>query len=123
MVTFVKMQIIFLFRFSETSLEKGDKINPPVVVIMLGWAGCKDRYLDKYSAIYLQKVNIIFFVQKFTLQLLSLSLNERTILLADSEINKKKKIPGVVSSLFPQKTYSEFLKYQMKNQFLHENST
>ncbi|XP_026563101.1 transmembrane protein 53 [Pseudonaja textilis] len=43
-------------RTSETSLEKGDKIHPSVVVvIMLGWAGCKDRYLEKYSAIYLQK--------------------------------------------------------------------
>uniref|UniRef100_A0A8C5SUB7 Transmembrane protein 53 n=1 Tax=Laticauda laticaudata TaxID=8630 RepID=A0A8C5SUB7_LATLA len=42
-------------RTAETSLEKGDKVHPPVVVIMLGWAGCKDRYLEKYSAIYLQK--------------------------------------------------------------------
>ncbi|XP_026521530.1 transmembrane protein 53 [Notechis scutatus] len=43
-------------RTSETYLEKGDKIHPSVVVvIMLGWAGCKDRYLEKYSAIYLQK--------------------------------------------------------------------
>ncbi|XP_007444286.1 transmembrane protein 53 [Python bivittatus] len=43
-----------LERSAETPVEKGDKINRPVV-IMLGWAGCKDRYLEKYSAIYLQK--------------------------------------------------------------------
>lgn len=27
------------------------------VVILLGWAGCQDRYLAKYSAIYSQKVS------------------------------------------------------------------
>uniref|UniRef100_A0A6J0SRE3 Transmembrane protein 53 n=1 Tax=Pogona vitticeps TaxID=103695 RepID=A0A6J0SRE3_9SAUR len=36
------------------STEKGAKVNLPVV-ILLGWAGCKDRYLEKYSTIYLQK--------------------------------------------------------------------
>ncbi|KAJ6659506.1 hypothetical protein lerEdw1_018741 [Lerista edwardsae] len=38
--------------------EKGDKDNLPVV-ILLGWAGCKDRHLLKYSAIYLKKGCIV----------------------------------------------------------------
>lgn len=27
------------------------------MVILLGWAGCQDKYLAKYSAIYSQKVS------------------------------------------------------------------
>ncbi|XP_060629353.2 transmembrane protein 53 [Anolis sagrei] len=33
-------------------------VNMPVV-ILLGWAGCKDRHLEKYSTIYLQKGCIV----------------------------------------------------------------
>lgn len=28
------------------------------VVILLGWAGCKDKHLSKYSAIYNEQVHI-----------------------------------------------------------------
>uniref|UniRef100_A0A8D0DZE0 Transmembrane protein 53 n=1 Tax=Salvator merianae TaxID=96440 RepID=A0A8D0DZE0_SALMN len=37
-----------------TGAEKGNEYSLPVV-ILLGWAGCKDRHLKKYSTIYLQK--------------------------------------------------------------------
>ncbi|XP_044298282.1 transmembrane protein 53 [Varanus komodoensis] len=39
---------------ADASAEKGNNVNLPVV-ILLGWAGCKDRHLEKYSAIYLRK--------------------------------------------------------------------
>lgn len=44
------------FFFSESGAAKRSKGNLPVV-ILLGWAGCKDRYLQKYSTIYLQEVS------------------------------------------------------------------
>ncbi|XP_009323880.1 PREDICTED: transmembrane protein 53-like [Pygoscelis adeliae] len=39
---------------SENSTERGHGDGQPVV-ILLGWAGCQDKYLAKYSAIYSQK--------------------------------------------------------------------
>ncbi|XP_028589556.2 transmembrane protein 53 [Podarcis muralis] len=41
-------------RNAESGAAKRSKGNLPVV-ILLGWAGCKDRYLQKYSTIYLQE--------------------------------------------------------------------
>ncbi|XP_017680109.1 PREDICTED: transmembrane protein 53 [Lepidothrix coronata] len=41
-------------RVSESSAERGHAERQPVV-ILLGWAGCQDKYLAKYSAIYSQK--------------------------------------------------------------------
>ncbi|KAM9008532.1 transmembrane protein 53 [Ara ararauna] len=38
----------------ESSTERGHAGGQPVV-ILLGWAGCQDRYLAKYSTIYSQK--------------------------------------------------------------------
>ncbi|XP_053100309.1 transmembrane protein 53 [Hemicordylus capensis] len=43
---------------ADANAEKGSKDNLPVV-ILLGWAGCKDRYLAKYSTIYLKKGCIV----------------------------------------------------------------
>ena len=37
----------------ETSPETSDQKEP--VVILLGWAGCQDKHLAKYSAIYDQR--------------------------------------------------------------------
>ncbi|NXI70113.1 TM53B protein, partial [Anseranas semipalmata] len=41
-------------RVSESGAETGHTDRQPVVVL-LGWAGCQDKYLAKYSAIYSQK--------------------------------------------------------------------
>lgn len=42
--------------FSGAGTEKGNQDSLPVV-ILLGWAGCKDRHLAKYSSIYLKEVS------------------------------------------------------------------
>ncbi|KAF7253396.1 Transmembrane protein 53-B [Varanus komodoensis] len=49
-----KMMKARLIGEDDASAEKGNNVNLPVV-ILLGWAGCKDRHLEKYSAIYLRK--------------------------------------------------------------------
>lgn len=44
---------------SESGAERGHADGQPVV-IFLGWAGCQDKYLAKYSTIYSQKVSSLF---------------------------------------------------------------
>lgn len=34
---------------------EGDSSEPEPVVFLLGWAGCKDKYLAKYSEFYVQR--------------------------------------------------------------------
>ena len=36
----------------DANAETGTSNQQEPVVVLLGWAGCKDKYLSKYSAIY-----------------------------------------------------------------------
>ncbi|XP_062995943.1 transmembrane protein 53 [Elgaria multicarinata webbii] len=87
-----------LERGVDASAEKGDKVNLPVV-ILLGWAGCKDRYLEKYSATYLQKGcvvirytapwRMVFFSESFGIKSLQKLAKKLLELLFDFKVETK----------------------------------
>uniref|UniRef100_A0A8C5TNC7 Transmembrane protein 53 n=1 Tax=Malurus cyaneus samueli TaxID=2593467 RepID=A0A8C5TNC7_9PASS len=69
------------------------------VVILLGWAGCQDRYLAKYSAIYSQKGctvirytapwRMIFFAESFGIRSLQTPARQLLELLFDHSIENR----------------------------------
>nr|XP_005303092.1 transmembrane protein 53 isoform X1 [Chrysemys picta bellii] len=82
----------------DTSPEMGNKNNRPVV-ILLGWAGCRDKHLVKYSTIYHQKGctvirytapwKMTFFAESFGIRSLRTPARKLLELLFDYKIEKK----------------------------------
>ncbi|NWR82025.1 TM53B protein, partial [Centropus unirufus] len=78
--------------------ESGRADNQPVV-ILLGWAGCQDRYLAKYSAIYSQKGctvirytapwRMIFFSETFGIKSLQTRARQLLELLFDYRVESR----------------------------------
>ncbi|XP_048353443.1 transmembrane protein 53 [Sphaerodactylus townsendi] len=63
----------------EASAEEANRHILPVV-ILLGWAGCKDQYLKKYSTIYLKKGCIVIrFIAPWRLVFFSESMGVRSL--------------------------------------------
>ncbi|NWU54667.1 TM53B protein, partial [Dromas ardeola] len=83
---------------SGSSTERGHADSQPVV-ILLGWAGCQDKYLAKYSAIYSQKGctvirytapwRMIFFSETFGIRSLQTPARRLLELLFDYSIENR----------------------------------
>ncbi|NWX11645.1 TM53B protein, partial [Aegotheles bennettii] len=83
---------------SGSSTEEGQAAGQPVV-ILLGWAGCQDRYLAKYSVIYSQKGctvirysapwRLIFFSESFGIRSLQTPARRLLELLFDYSIENR----------------------------------
>ncbi|XP_071606422.1 transmembrane protein 53 isoform X1 [Heliangelus exortis] len=81
-----------------SSAERGHADGQPVV-ILLGWAGCQDKYLAKYSAIYSQKGcsvirycapwRMIFFAESFGIRSLQTPARKLLELLFDYSIENR----------------------------------
>ncbi|XP_054836423.1 transmembrane protein 53 [Eublepharis macularius] len=94
----VEMPSGSLEQSSSASVEKVNKDSLPVV-ILLGWAGCKDQYLRKYSTIYLKKGcivirytapwRLVFFSESMGVRSLQNLANKLLKLLFDYKIETK----------------------------------
>ncbi|NXE45300.1 TM53B protein, partial [Casuarius casuarius] len=83
---------------AESSTEEGPAGAQPVV-ILLGWAGCQDRYLAKYSAMYSQKGcaiirytapwKMVFFSESFGIRSLQTPARSLLELLFDYSIENR----------------------------------
>ncbi|NWH58949.1 TM53B protein, partial [Geococcyx californianus] len=81
-----------------SSMESGHADDQPVV-ILLGWAGCQDRYLAKYSTIYSQKGcavirytapwRMIFFSETFGMRSLQTRARQLLELLFDCSVDNR----------------------------------
>uniref|UniRef100_A0A8C8VJS2 Transmembrane protein 53 n=1 Tax=Pelusios castaneus TaxID=367368 RepID=A0A8C8VJS2_9SAUR len=82
----------------DASPERGNKNDQPVV-ILLGWGGCRDKHLAKYSTIYHQKGctvirytapwPMVFFAESFGIRYLQTPARKLLELLFDYKIEKK----------------------------------
>ncbi|XP_074077694.1 transmembrane protein 53 isoform X4 [Macrotis lagotis] len=67
--------------------ERRERLNQQPVVILLGWGGCTDKNLSKYSTIYFNRM--VFFAEPFGIPSLRSPAKKLLELLFDYEIEKK----------------------------------